>query len=219
MGGSKNKYTKMSLADLGIDEKLRPDAAVFYPQTQCDVLLSETSYVNKILCDQYYCKLAEIKEDGNCMFRAVSDYTLGTQEHHLKFRKEVCDYMNDHIDEYFDLYCATVDASNLEPDEKRVVYADYVNDMRRPTVWGDEFTLAAMAKRFQVDITIYQAKLTGSAWYHWESKDEGGPPSNDRPQVYLVRTDNNHYSSVHPFEDQFFKGYAVEYVAARMTPA
>jgi len=84
-----------------------------------------------------------ITGDGNCLFRAVAKMIYGDQEAHELVRSECCDFMIRH-------------QPNFEPfitdDEP---FAQYIDDLRRPAVWGGETEIAALSTLYQRDIWIY----------------------------------------------------------------
>ena len=44
--------------------------------------------------------LKPIPLDGNCLFRALSDQLYGFQSKHAELRREICNYVEDHKDDY-----------------------------------------------------------------------------------------------------------------------
>ena len=38
--------------------------------------------------------------DGNCLFRAISDQLFGSQSKHAELRREICNFIEDHKDDY-----------------------------------------------------------------------------------------------------------------------
>ncbi|TPX32535.1 hypothetical protein SmJEL517_g04410 [Synchytrium microbalum] len=65
-------------------------------------------------------KIRRVREDGACLFRAVSDQLFATEERHLEVRKACMDYLEAHED----TYCAFLTDSES--------YADYIRRKRGP---------------------------------------------------------------------------------------
>lgn len=65
-----------------------------------------------------------VEEDGNCLFRAVSDQLYGSEDYHEHVRKKVCDYMQSHSDFF----------GNFLTGERSV--AQYIQDMRKDGSWA-----------------------------------------------------------------------------------
>jgi hypothetical protein len=96
--------------------------------------------VELILTAQQQVRL-EMPGDGNCLFRAAAFALLGTQQSHMRVRRQVVDFLWRHRNEFstfvpempFDAYCA---------------------QMRNDGVWGSELELQAMSRLFNVQFRI-----------------------------------------------------------------
>lgn len=98
----------------------------------------------KILRD-FTLKEHEVKGDGSCQFRALSYVTTGTEDNHLIIRKNICDFLLAHREQYQDFIIGTS-------------FDTYVAKMRRSHTWGDDLTLQAyidMDGREVILVTTY----------------------------------------------------------------
>ncbi|CAD6448570.1 a0f93c4e-8b56-4bcd-8d4a-7867cbbd8793-CDS [Sclerotinia trifoliorum] len=108
--------------------------------------------------------------DGNCLFRALSDQLYGDFERHLEVRRNVVGYMRAHPDD-FKLF---IPAGSIKKNpRRRVAAAGHIDNnaaadaelercfqnrlekMSRPCEWGDHVELAAFAKAYKVDVTVW----------------------------------------------------------------
>ena len=78
-------------------------------------------------------KIKEIKMDGNCLFRAISDQIYGDETRHVELRAQCVQY----IEENSELY-----SFFIEDDEK---IEDYINWIRQDTKWGGQLEMNALA--------------------------------------------------------------------------
>lgn len=61
-------------------------------------------------------ELRDITGDGNCCFRALSDQMHGTEEHHIEYRKRVCQYMKQSREEFEPFVAALIDEEELSSE-------------------------------------------------------------------------------------------------------
>lgn len=79
--------------------------------------------------------LKEILADGNCLFRAFSFMMeRGNQESHMKYRKEVTQYMRKQRHEYQCIF-----ETEKEMDE-------YIQSIEKEKAWGGELEMAILSK-------------------------------------------------------------------------
>ena len=90
--------------------------------------------------------LVNVPGDGNCQFRAVSDQLSTTKlppKTYQQLRQEAADYIeNKNLYKEFE-----------GPDAAQNVY---VANMRKPGEWGDNFTLLALARKYNLTIIVVQ---------------------------------------------------------------
>ena len=127
-----------------------------------------------------------IKQDGNCLFRAVSHQMYGTQERHAKIRKDVCDYMRSQNERF----------KWLVED-----FEEYVRARERPVYkgegeWGDHAEIIVMEELFDRPIEIY-APSDGP--YKPRKTHMSGELPDQLKHVTPIRLHyqgNNHYNSI-----------------------
>lgn len=122
--------------------------------------------------------IRDVRRDGNCFFRAVSDQLYGVEEYHAHLREVACDYMLRHED-------------TLAPfldDGDDADFAAYVDHMRSDGVWAGNIEIHAISMVWVVNIRIHQH----------------GKPSYDlrnharAPAIHLFYHLGEHYASVRP---------------------
>jgi len=86
--------------------------------------------------------MVEMNDDGNCQFRAISYELFGTQEHYPAVRAAVVKYLRNN-GELFSFYVGEENDWQL-----------YLQAMSRDRTWGDELTITAAAKVFNVAIHV-----------------------------------------------------------------
>lgn len=89
----------------------------------------------------YGLRARDITGDGACQFRAVADQLFGDQALHWKVRARAVDQLRAHEAEYRD-FAVT---ENFE---------EYLRRMARPTTWGDNLSLQAVADAYSVQVCI-----------------------------------------------------------------
>ncbi|KAI3641367.1 hypothetical protein MIR68_000497 [Amoeboaphelidium protococcarum] len=93
-------------------------------------------------------RLQQIKGDGNCLFRALSDQLHGSEDRHVEFRQMVCDYIDKHRDEFVPFL--------LEEDDGNTDIEEYVAKMRQNGTYGGNIELVAFSRLISAEIWIYQ---------------------------------------------------------------
>lgn len=84
----------------------------------------------------------EVRGDGNCQFRALSDQLYRSPDHHLAVRAKIVQRLRTAPERYMEY---VVD----------MTYGDYVASMARPGTWGDHVTLqAAGAQAVRVRVAV-----------------------------------------------------------------
>lgn len=94
-------------------------------------------------------KIVEVSPDGNCLFRSISFLMYGDQKYHLQIRKACCDYLER-------------ESKRFEFLAEEGQFADYVNNMRNPAVWGDEPELRAIEELYDRPIEMYSCDIVGA---------------------------------------------------------
>lgn len=130
---------------------------------------------------RYGLQVKEIKSDGNCLFRALSDQLRGTEDDHGEFRQRCVDY----IEENKELY-----KFFIEDDEN---IDDYIEWIRADSKWGGQLEMNALAQIYRFNIVVHQVNNPGMAqeFYPWGSV----------PTLHISYHMGEHYNSVRSAQD------------------
>ncbi|CDU16753.1 hypothetical protein, variant 1 [Plasmodium yoelii 17X] len=139
-------------------------------ESNCSLI---TDYHDSNFRKYFYIK--NIRADGNCLFRAVSDQLYNTEENYKEIRKKVVEHLEKNEDKYMNF---------IEYDES---YKSYIERISTDGTWGGQLELQAVGEIFNINILIYQEN--GSIL---EIKIN----SNDSNCIQLHYTSNEHYNSV-----------------------
>jgi len=126
-------------------------------------------------------KQVEMKDDGNCQFRAMSQELFGTQQHHARVRAAVVAHMRRREAEYRSLF-----------DDGE--WCSYISQMARDGEWGDELTLRAAADAFGVKIHVVTSN--NNNWYLVYQADSAAPQP--AREVFLTYIAPIHYNTLEP---------------------
>jgi hypothetical protein len=96
-------------------------------------------------------KAHEMKDDGNCLFAALSHQLYGTPGHHEAVRTAAVKQLESHP-ELYGFYFDTQEA-----------YEKYISQMSAVGFWGDEITMKALCDGFA--IIMYVLLSTQGNWY------------------------------------------------------
>lgn len=88
---------------------------------------------------KYGFEVVDVAGDGNCLFGSVARHLLGDAALHPQIRRECCDSLGAGFDKYSNFITAT-GAGRASRD----TYAQYVENMRQPRVWGDNVEVSAL---------------------------------------------------------------------------
>ena len=88
----------------------------------------------------------EMKDDGNCQFRALAFEIYGDEELHSWVRKIVVEYLKLHAETY----------SAFVGDNKE--WKAYLRLMSKTRTWGDELTLRAAVEAYQVQLYVVSSE-------------------------------------------------------------
>ena len=125
--------------------------------------------------------IKEVKSDGNCLFRAVSEQ-LEEDENNYKNYREICvDYMNNNQDEFIPFL------DEDEPIDK------YIEKLTKDGEWGGNLEIYALSKALHANFYIYIYKQPIYAVKNWESPDKN---------VLLTYHNGKHYNSLRKLEKE-----------------
>ena len=136
-------------------------------------------------------EIREVRGDGNCLFRAVSDQIYGSDSHYEIVRQRCMDYLKVQK-KYFELF--------IEDD-----FDEYIKEKRKNGVWGDDIELEVLSEIYNRPIEIYCGSANPSKCFHEEKQknicDEGIVSS----PIRLSYHGKNHYNSVIPLKNDEYK--------------
>jgi len=126
-------------------------------------------------------RMLEMKDDGNCQFRAISYELYGTQEHHEYVRIRVVSHLKQHEQDF----------SFFVGDDYE--WGAYLGKMGCLRCWGDELTLTAAAQAF--DVNIHVVSTEEANWLlHYGDKDR----YETSRHLFLAYISPIHYNVVAP---------------------
>jgi len=88
-------------------------------------------------------RLVKVSGDGNCLFRAISVATHGTEENHYTYRTKAMEYLRDNFDEFFWHFETPYEAN------------EYYTSMSQSGTWGGELELSILSKLFQIKFLLH----------------------------------------------------------------
>ncbi|PWN38946.1 hypothetical protein IE81DRAFT_332679, partial [Ceraceosorus guamensis] len=104
-----------------------------------------------------------ILTDGNCLFAAISQHLMGTQQKHLIVRKRAIEYLGKHLD-MLDF------AAEGDDHVGRLAYLD---EMAKPGTYGDEVMLAAACATYNTSALVV---MLHNGKYHTRVYPDGAQP-------------------------------------------
>jgi hypothetical protein len=120
-------------------------------------------------------RIKEIAQDGNCLFRAISDQLYGSEESHIQVRRETLDYIETERN-YFQSFIVN------EPFDR------YLERMRKDKEWGDNVELQAISEIYKARIEIFYASEIPIVIFSSQTKAE---------RIFRIFYKNmNHYDSI-----------------------
>ena len=125
------------------------------------------------------CRTAVMVGDGNCFFRAVSHVVSGSQEHHIKLRHAVVNYMKNNQNE-----CGQY----LRHEYSSVMEYLQKTRMKYANVWATEVEIQTMANLLKLDVYTY----SGDRWLSYKCAQR----TESMPGIYLHHCNENHYNVV-----------------------
>ena len=92
----------------------------------------------------------EMAEDGNCLFRSLSDQLYRDYgEKHDKVRSEICDYLKENKESFQSFVVLDEEDDADHSDEYASSYEEYLNRMRQEGEWGGNPELVAAARLYR----------------------------------------------------------------------
>jgi len=123
--------------------------------------------------------IRDIKGDGNCLFRAVSDQLTGCQTEHEIYRNEcVLEFTRN-----ADVYAPFLVDESMD---------DYIEKISDDGEWGGNLELIALSRRLRVDIIVHQYNRP-----RFEIHYEGSPVRT----IHISYHEGDHYNSIRRSDD------------------
>jgi hypothetical protein len=92
-----------------------------------------------------------IKGDGNCQFASIADQLFDDPDRHPEVRKKAVEWLKDNKN--YKLPNSTSIGDYLQT-EFFPYWSDYIDYMSQESIWGDHFTLLAIAEVYKIRIVI-----------------------------------------------------------------
>ena len=154
-----NYQVQVSFLKLGLDQwidvsrepgKSRVTHAFTHTEGSADAHVREVQDANfREKLKKADCKVYEVENDGNCLFRAVALQTLGDVSMHAVVRKKCCEHLSLHRKHFKNF----VGGDNKSFDS-------YLTRMAKDCVWGGHMEIIAMEEIWDRQILIYRSDDT-----------------------------------------------------------
>ena len=93
-------------------------------------------------------RIHEMAEDGNCLFRSLSDQLYGDYgQKHVLIRSQICEYLEENEDNFKGFVVLDEDEENS--DEHASSYEEYIDRMKQEGEWGGNPELVAAAQLYK----------------------------------------------------------------------
>ena len=102
----------------------------------------------------------DVKAGGNCMFRAISHFILGSSDRHAGVRRQVVKTMEEEgRREEFKALCVRDEdiPPNRASNAGEAHFRSYVKKMGKPGTWGDELCLLAASMSYKKAIKVWNS--------------------------------------------------------------
>ncbi|CAH7667150.1 expressed protein [Phakopsora pachyrhizi] len=158
-------YTKRSLEESSIDSLAKFDQARKSSQSNIEITQNQLSRYKLISIRNYDLKTKKVpfisgyehstvvRGDGNCQFRAISLLIYGTQDYHEDVRRNVIKILRAEKDFYKEF---VQERTGNEIGQAGDPFEAYVTLMSRVGEWGDQLTLKASSKAFNLEIVVLE---------------------------------------------------------------
>ena len=127
-------------------------------------------------------RIIQMKDDGNCQFRALSHELYGHQRWHAAVRETCVKYLVDNTERF----------SFFVGDE--LEWKEYIQKQSQLKTWGDELTLRAAAEAYKV--TIHVTTTERSNWLLHYLPENGD--HEDQRNLFLAYVSPIHYNILSP---------------------
>lgn len=120
-------------------------------------------------------EVKKMREDGNCLFRAVADQVYGDSEAYDLVRQMCIDYMERERDHFSQFITEG--------------FTSYCKRKRRDKVYGNNVEIQALSEMYNRPIHIYSYSIEPMNTFH-------GSYNSDTPPIRLSYHHGNHYNSL-----------------------
>ncbi|WWC99847.1 hypothetical protein V866_006756 [Kwoniella sp. B9012] len=117
--------------------------------------------------------LRDVKGDGNCLFRVLSDQGFGGEKRHAEIRKLVCDYLETHKD--------VMEGFVVPFMKDGEGYEGYVARMRQLKQFGSHIEIQAAARVFKRNIRVVMSTTSFTIPWQTEAGPTKDPPATPSP--------------------------------------
>ena len=184
------KLTNLNISEINIGNNINILTNKRKRSEEKNEVLNEDEKNFKSLLLKNNMQIKEVKSDGNCMFRAVSDQVYGKDEYYELLREKCMDYIVI-LRNFFEPF--------IEDD-----FDFYIKEKRKNQTWGDDIELEALSEIYNRPIEIYKGSNIPLKTFHenkYFSDDEEYKNNNfSLTPIRLSYHNKNHYNSIIPLE-------------------
>ena len=156
----------------------------FYRKTYIEVEVGQEKKIDEKFIKElenlgYFIK--EVKGDGNCLFRSVSEQIEGDENNHQIYRQKCVEYMKENKDEF---------SPFLEEDEP---FDTYIEKISKDGEWGGNLEIYALSMALEANFYIYIHEQPCYVVKNWD---------NPKVNIMLTYHSGNHYNSLRKLEEK-----------------
>lgn len=128
-------------------------------------------------------RVAHIRGDGNCFFRALSLFLYNTQEQHHKVRMDIAKFEAENEHQFAALL--------IDPTGRQTI-GQHIESINKPRVWASQIELQAAAEFYRIPLYLY-SPTPDKRGYHWLCYQ----PRTSSPTVTRSHIELAHPASIH----------------------
>ena len=97
------------------------------------------------------------------LFCALSLFLFRTQQHHLRVRKEIVNFVSENVHLFETLVIS---------DHTSYTLLDHLESMKHPMVWATQVEIQAAVDLYGIPVYLFTPNLSGSGyqWYHYNKR-------------------------------------------------
>ena len=123
-----------------------------------------------------------IEPDGNCFYRSVSYFLLGSQQYYNEIKKEIIDWIEKNKQKFIDFF-GDDDVNNITKEEKA---EDELNYIKKKNSWGGYHTLEITNILFNLSTVVYVDNGDGNYKKYFYSEN-----SNENAELMILLYEND----------------------------